>query len=47
MKDDEKERWNYWLEENKGVFFKIRWFRIILDEAQYVPTSSLIDSQLH
>jgi hypothetical protein len=35
MKDNEREEWEEWLEENKGIMFKIEWFRIILDEAQY------------
>jgi hypothetical protein len=34
MTDHEKARWVEWLEEAKGIMFKIRWFRIILDEAQ-------------
>jgi hypothetical protein len=35
MKDYEKVYWEDWLEEAKGIMFKIEWFRIILDEAQY------------
>jgi hypothetical protein len=36
MREGEKEEWEEWLEEQKGIMFKIEWFRIILDEAQYV-----------
>lgn len=36
MTDVEKEYWQDWLEERKGVMFQIEWYRIILDEAQYL-----------
>jgi len=35
MKDDERAWWDNWLEDHKGVMFKMEWYRIILDEAQY------------
>ena len=35
MTDGENEEWQDWLERHKGIIFKIEWFRIILDEAQY------------
>jgi SNF2 family DNA or RNA helicase len=35
MTDGEKAYWLEYLEERKGAMFKIDWFRIILDEAQY------------
>lgn len=45
MTDSEKAHWQEWLEESKGVLFKIKWFRIILDEAQYISCLvSLISS---
>jgi SNF2 family DNA or RNA helicase len=36
MTDDEKAYWEDWLEDHKGVMFQIEWYRIILDEAQYL-----------
>ena len=39
----QKQRWANWLEEQKGPMFKIKWFRIILDEAQYVPLVEISD----
>ena len=47
MTDSEKAHWQEWLEESKGVLFKIRWFRIILDEAQYISHGNLTNVQLH
>lgn len=38
MTDIEKQYWLEWLEENKGIMFRIHWFRVILDEAQYLPS---------
>ena len=35
MTDDERVWWDNWLDEHKGVMFKMEWYRIILDEAQY------------
>jgi SNF2 family DNA or RNA helicase len=36
MTDVEREYWQDWLEERKGVMFQLEWYRIILDEAQYL-----------
>lgn len=36
MTDAEREYWQDWLEERKGVMFQLEWYRIILDEAQYL-----------
>jgi hypothetical protein len=36
MKDDERAYWEAWVEDHKGVMFQIDWYRIILDEAQYL-----------
>jgi SNF2 family DNA or RNA helicase len=35
MTDDERVWWDHWLEDHSGVMFKMEWYRIILDEAQY------------
>lgn len=35
LSDEELAEFQEWLEEHKGPMFKIEWFRIILDEAQY------------
>jgi len=47
MTDDEKAYWQEWLEDKKGIMFKIEWFRIILDEAQYVHIMNVSDVQLY
>ena len=47
MTDDEKQYWEEWLEEHSGIMFKIEWFRIILDEAQYCCLESLTNIKLH
>jgi hypothetical protein len=41
MRDEEKAHWEKWLEENKGVMFTMPWYRVILDEAQYIPFPAL------
>jgi hypothetical protein len=41
MTELELEEWHEWLEENLGIMFKIEWYRIILDEAQYNPLKTL------
>ena len=38
MTDQEKAYWQNWLEEMKGAMFQIQWYRVILDEAQYIPS---------
>ena len=40
MTDDERAWWDDWLVDHKGVMFKMEWYRIILDEAQYFPLKS-------
>jgi hypothetical protein len=38
MTKEKKEEHEEWIEENSGIIFKVRWWRIILDEAQYCLT---------
>jgi SNF2 family DNA or RNA helicase len=46
---DEHERAYYrdLVDQKKGIMFQMEWFRIILDEAQYLPFSSKANRKLY
>jgi hypothetical protein len=44
MTSEERIFWQQWLEENAGIMFQIKWFRIILDEAQYLSHRDVPDA---